>query len=535
MKQRQRVAVVGAGMSGLVAAKELLDEGHEIALFEEQAILGGNFSTGAGYERMKLTVSNYFMAFSSLPPPLEQERRYWAREEYVEYLNRFADHFGLRAHVHFNARVVSIRREGEAQFRVAWQTPDGSKEEVFSAVAVCRGAHRTESPRVIGYEGERDYRGQILHTAAWDGPERFRGKRVVCVGMGETSADITKEISEVAERCWLSMRSYPRVIPRWRDGHTNDAWSTRIAHRGPEPERKTPEQIARALGVQVMTPRDRVRFEWSSKAELGKFLQKNDDFLDNVITGQIIPIFSDIKRLDGTRVVFENGESVEADTIMLCTGYKEEGIPEGWIAGFAESDVRNLFKHTFHPDLGWRVAFIGWARPAIGGVPACSEMQSRLFALLCSGARSLPNPVDMSRVILADKEAESDYYDGNRYMRTLVQYTLYLDDLADLVGCKPDLTAYLDDPELLFRLLFGSNISACYRLRGPHADPEAARKLILHLPVATPRPEHLAKVKEVLREYVGESLVDRVQSLIEPYLATTLARGTSRASQASQA
>lgn len=53
--------------------------------------------------------------------------------------------------------------------------------------------------------------------------EKYRGKRVVVVGIGESGADLVKDISEVASSCHLVVRKYPFCIPRMlADGHPND-------------------------------------------------------------------------------------------------------------------------------------------------------------------------------------------------------------------------------------------------------------------------------------------------------------------------
>jgi dimethylaniline monooxygenase (N-oxide forming) len=524
MSFKQLVAIIGAGMSGLVAAKELLDEGHDVTIFEREAVLGGNFSTGAAYERMKLTVSNYFMAFSSLPPPPGQERRFWTRDEYVEYLNRFATTFDIARHIRFNTNVITARRLDDTTFQVVYDTERGQAEdEKFSALAVCRGSHRIEAPAIVSFPGMKDFSGEIFHAAAWKGPERFAGKRVVCVGMGETSADITREISDVAEACWLSMRSYPALITRYYDGHTNDAYSARIAHWTPRAQLSRSRREIEETIAYRLSPQDRIVFEWSKKAKPGKFYQKNCDFLDNVVAQKIQPIFSGISHLAGNTVHFEDGTSVDADAIMLCTGFQENSIPDAWIEGYSVTDIRQLYKHEFHPDLGWRVAFIGWARPLHGGVPAASEMQSRLFALMCSGTKTLPPRQELARLIQADAEYEDELTSGSRHIRTLVHYTQYMDAMADLIGCKPALGEYLDDPEFLYKLLFGSNIGACYRLTGPHSEPEAARALIMSLPVAAEDSyvysRLLPKIAPLsLRTQVDESLADRVEAAVAPFL-----------------
>lgn len=148
------------------------------------------------------------------------------------------------------------------------------------------------------------------------------------------------------------------------------------------------------------------------------------------------------------------------------------------------AEVRQLYKHVFHPDLGERVAFIGWARPAQGGIPACSEMQSRYFALLCSGKRTLPEKHELRRLIAQDREAEERAFYARRSQGTLCSYTPYMDALAEIVGCRPRIRDFLFKPRLAYHLLCGANIPTAYRLCGPHAAPEMAQRVILSLPIA---------------------------------------------------
>src|SRR5215472_373835 len=517
----EKVAVVGAGVSGLVTAKELLEEGHEVVIFEQESSIGGVFKTGVSYDRMHLTVSNYFMAYSSLAPPEGQERYYWNRAEYVEYLNRFANHFDLTKRIRFNSTVTRVRREGDEIFHVSSMSPEGSRDEKFTAVAICRGAYRRTGPRKVTFDGEGSFSGETVHTADWRGPEQFRGKRVVCVGLGETSADVTRWISDVAKECWLSMRSYPVLIERYPYGgaDTNDAFSTRLSHWIYDIRLFAPLFVALEYYAPEMPPHNRMVWEYTKKAPPGKFLQKNDAFIDNILDGRIKPNFSGIKRLDGKRVIFGDGESVEADMLMLGTGYEEGSIPPEWVDGLDVKDIRSLFKHMFHPDVGSRLAFIGWARPTQGGVPAASEMQARLFALACSGKWALPQKDELAHRIAMDAQRESDRSSGNPYMRTLVHYTSFMDEMADLIGCNPRLADHLGEPELLYRLLCGSNVAACYRLVGPHADPEGAKRLILRLPVALERSMPWRDIfdkilPQALESHVSPSKRDEVSTIV---------------------
>ena len=207
-------------------------------------------------------------------------------------------------------------------------------------------------------------------------------------------------------------------------------------------------------------PGDRLLAEWTLKCGTPSHqpLQKNDDFVNSIITGKLQVKPYGIQRLEEDSVVFTDGSRVKADVLMCCTGY-DEGKPPNLIDGVDVSRVRELYKHVFHPDLGPRVAFIGWARPAQGGIPACSEMQSRYFALLCSGKRMLPEKNELRRLIAQDRDAEERAFYARKYQGTIVSYTTYMDEVAELVVCRP-------------------------RVRGPHAEPEMAKRVLLSLPIA---------------------------------------------------
>ncbi len=76
MTKKERVCVIGAGMSGLIAMKELLERGHDVICYEKERREGGvfNFPTGVVYDDMRLTVSQHFMCFTSMPAPPQEKR-----------------------------------------------------------------------------------------------------------------------------------------------------------------------------------------------------------------------------------------------------------------------------------------------------------------------------------------------------------------------------------------------------------------------------------------------------------------------------
>jgi dimethylaniline monooxygenase (N-oxide forming) len=488
---RKNVCVIGAGPSGLVATKELLDEKHSVTCFEHSASPGGMFRAGVGadepgaYDSTKLTISNYMMTFSSFPPR-DDERRYWSAAEYRQYLLDFIDEFNLAPSIHYDTDVVSVRKhesgEGYAVEVAPVDDPTARVVHHFDHVVVSTGTHRV--PNYIDLPGQDDFTGEITHSAHYRNAERFTGKRVLCVGIGETAADVVNEIAQVAEECTLSVRRYQSVIARYPRGleHTNDTYTALIINSIPLSVITPFQRLGAKLGKRFgKTPESRAVAEWNSRNDhyFNHFITKNEAFINRIVDDTLTVNASGIERLGKDYVVFSDGHRETIDTVMLNTGYVENF---DIVKDVDVTDMRALYKHMIHPELGTGVVFIGWARPTAGGVPACSEMQSRYFALLLSGKRTLPNRAKLERLIEGEAAFENEVFFGNPELRTLVHYNRYMIGMSKLIGCSPWRPEILANPRLAYQVWSGSQIPPIYRLFGPHSDHKTARRTILSLP-----------------------------------------------------
>ncbi|MGC2656214.1 MAG: NAD(P)-binding domain-containing protein [Mycobacterium sp.] len=482
------VCVIGAGASGLVVMKELLDEGHVVSCYEKADRQGGLFryspSNGGVYDSTLLTISNNFMAFSSFPPRDYQTPRYWRHAEYLDYLRLFAEKFHLPDRINFNSEVVSVRKENQKVLVEIQTSTEGLIERSYDAVAICVGAHQL--PSIPAFPGRDRFKGSIEHTYNYKNSEPYHGKDVLCIGAGETAADVVHEIAAVANSCALSLRHYPSIVLRYPFNRSfpNDSYTSRILHTNPRRYiTKIYLQLARRdLNNPQTDPVSRVVAEWMlhEKDFFSQFLTKNEVFLEDVVSGKVPVNVSGIKEITATGAVFNDGTRVTADTIICNTGYVDDF---SFVKNVDIRHARQLYRHMFHPDLGASVAFIGWARPAEGGVPACSEMQSRYFALLCSNKRTLPPRETLEELIRRENGAEEAEFAYPQSVKTLVLYLAYMDALADLIGCKPNPLRLLTRPFLLYKYWCASLLNSQYRLRGPHADPESAERVIRNLAV----------------------------------------------------
>lgn len=165
----------------------------------------------------------------------------------------------------------------------------------------------------------------------------------------------------------------------------------------------------------------------------------------------------------GNTVEFDDGSRVEIDTIVLCTGFRTY-LP--FYTDNPRLDGRDLYKNVFLP--GDRsLGFIGFARPNVGALPPVAELQARWFAGVLAGKLHLPDEASMRVAIQADatqyNRTRANYAER---LNSLVDYHVYTNQLARLIGCQPQLWRLLTKPKLLYLCLFGPYASYQYRLHG---------------------------------------------------------------------
>ena len=541
-----RVCVVGAGPAGLTTIKQLLDEGHEVVCFEKGSSIGGIWHRHAGdggemkvYDDLILSISLKLMSFSDF---MVDERRFVGQKGYLEYLNRYADEFDLERHIRLDSEVAYIRPAG-SEWLVSVRSEGTTAEHLFDAVAICSGPFREPNMDV---EHLANFKGDVVHSSRYRNNEKYRGKKVLVVGLTESGADVVREISDVSHGCTLSIRSRSYLVPRLYAGkYSTDMLTFRASHYeffvratdvpfdmpsffedehvsrsefleaarlsglvlfglgslGSDAQRATngaPEEAPDAINNlgEPMWPlkldlatdlnKENLRLinEWNRACNggTGSYIPKvifckNVSFIPNIANGKIRVDDSGIAQIEGRTVHFRSGSVEEFDAIVLCTGFKpnfsvlrDVEIPE--------NNVRNLYKHTFHPAYHGRLALIGFTRPFTGGIPICSEMQARYFALLCS--RKVDLPADVRERIKREKEWEEKLTEYSpRHVESIPSQVLYLDSIAKEIGCLPDTRELLADPVLLAKLWCCTFNQASYRLTGPHSMRDAARAAIM--------------------------------------------------------
>ena len=184
---RRRVAVIGAGVSGLATAKCLLDEGLEPVVFEQRSEIGGLWNYheelpdggGVMYRSLRTNTSKQTLAFSDFPLP-ESLSDFPHNTDVLQYLQNYASHFGLQQYIRLNTVVQSVEPADQWKWNVCARTGETTTTETFAAVIVCSGRDRYPMlPNIPGFE---TFSGEILHSSSYKGPEDFAGKDVIVAG-----------------------------------------------------------------------------------------------------------------------------------------------------------------------------------------------------------------------------------------------------------------------------------------------------------------------------------------------------------------
>ncbi|MEQ8627043.1 NAD(P)-binding domain-containing protein [Ekhidna sp.] len=483
---KKKVGVIGAGPSGLVTIKELLSQGIDPICFESQETFGGAFRPilkgGRSYDNLKLTVSNYFMAYSDFMPDPGTERRYWKVVEYRKYLDDYVERFDLKKHILFSHEVTHADIDGHQVLVQVKNDKKKSSTYHVDHLIICGGSNFT--PFTPTFDQQEGFEGKILHSSNYPGAAAFRGKRVVCIGLGESGADIVHEISQVTQ-CEVLVRDYPNVIPRWINGFTNDAYTAfafyKMGARGIDFFMKI-KAFYYLRFKKNMTTGERLVQEWIYKRKtfIGKFLTKSDIFIEDIIQKRLILKKDEVKSLTRDTILTTNGDQIKADVILCNTGYQTS--LDSFSFGSDFENPRRLFKHMIHPEYGDKVCIVGWARPTQGGLPACSEMQSRYIAMLISEKKSLPSIDRMEATISKDAAYYEKVFKDSKRINSLISYHDFMNDMAKLIGCKPNFLKG-KNLRLLPKYLFGSQLPSFYRINDVSPN-ENTKSSITSLPIA---------------------------------------------------
>jgi dimethylaniline monooxygenase (N-oxide forming) len=403
------VCILGAGSSCVAAAKALKEKGVAFECFEKGSDLGGMWryendnGASSAYRSLHIDTSRRNLGYSDFPIP-ERYPDFLSHWEVAEYLDAYAERFGVRPFIRFRTEVTEVSPSGRS-----WTVRlKNGEQKTYSAVLVANG--HLWDPRWPDFAGKFD--GLAMHSHHYKTADPFDGKRVLVVGIGNSAVDIAVDLCRSARSVCLSTRRGAWLMPKYIMGIPTDRWGAFFNRSLHLPTRWTRTIVSRlawlAIGDQrrfgVPRPAHPV---WREHACVSQ------DLLSCVGHGWIT-IKPDVAGLQGERVAFADGSSEPFDTIVCATGY-ETKFPflDPQVFAVRDREAR-LYRRIVVPDRPG-LCFIGLVQP-IGPTIPLVEVQARWIAAVLAGALRLPDEATMQAEIDAHLEAlRRRYVNSPRY------------------------------------------------------------------------------------------------------------------------
>lgn len=368
MSEVPRYCIIGAGAAGLAAVKTLRDQGIEAEVFEKSDHVGGHWHHD--YDALHLITPKNSSCFDGYPMP-ESYPLYPSRDQVRHYIDSYADHFGLRQHITFNAPVERLTPLG-AQAEEGWEVTVNQHTRRYQGVLVANG-HLWDP--ALPPEAEC-FSGISLHSCQYRNPDQLQGK-VLVVGCGNSGCDLAVDAAQHRFETDVVIRRGQVFQPKALFGLPR-AELPFLNQLPPELQNAMTQMLIMAsLGNWKNYPGMPEPESWD--------LEKQPPVVNNLLLYWIqhgrIRVRPGILAIEGKRVTFSDGTCADYDSILWATGFHtrlpfleasllswQQGVPLRTAAMTLPTTLENLY-------------FVGLAAPRGPQWPVYCQ-QTRLIARL---------------------------------------------------------------------------------------------------------------------------------------------------------
>jgi 4-hydroxyacetophenone monooxygenase len=206
-----KVIIVGAGMSGLLAAIRLQQAGVDFEIIEKNSDVGGTWLENV-YPGVRVDTPNHLYSYS-FEPNHDWPLRYSTGDVLLEYFRKTADKHALRQHIRFGATVERcVWDEAEQIWRVHVRSTD-EPARTMEARALIVAVGQLNQPRTPDFVGRETFAGDAFHSARWPKDFDASGRRVAVIGAGASAFQFVPQIAQTAAHVTIFQRTPPWLAP----------------------------------------------------------------------------------------------------------------------------------------------------------------------------------------------------------------------------------------------------------------------------------------------------------------------------------
>lgn len=406
-----KVCIIGAGPSGITAAKNCQQNGISYDIFEKNDKVGGNwvFNSKTGhssvYENTHIISSRTMSEYEDYPMPVHYPD--YPRHDHLQaYFEDYSKHFGVYENIRFHHNVDHIKKNSDGKWNVEYTDDQGQKHtQVYEYLMVSNGHHWM--PKYPKYEGE--FTGTWMHSHDFKGvTDEWRGKKILIIGAGNSGCDVAVESARVSKDVFLSMRNPQWFVPKFMLGYPADILVKSLEKLPPKMRQMLLTKMVKAFtgnyadfGLPV-----------NKKPMLTQYPTANSDFIDYVRHGKIKPKPA-IQKLDGKNIHFVDGTVETFDIVCCCTGFWTVFPffdPE--FINFQHAKKIPLYRKMMHAEHE-NLYFIGLFQP-LGCIWPASDHQANLACQEILGKYNRPQ--DMHKAVQHEMDHPHYHFeDGQRH------------------------------------------------------------------------------------------------------------------------
>jgi len=370
-----RVAIIGAGMTGILAGIRLLQAGNRnFTIFEKADRLGGTWRENT-YPGLTCDVPSHLYRYSFEPNP-DWSQFQAPGAEILDYFKRVAEKFGVTQYIRYSAEVTKLRYRSPQWLL---ETKSGIEERFDVVLAATGFLHHPKYPDI---EGRDTFAGECFHTARWNHGVSLEGKRVGIVGTGSTAVQVLAGVVDraahvdifqrTAQWVWpvpnppyseeekAAFRSDPTLLEKsyWKYHHyfTSTFGEAVIGNKAQL------DAIESSCHEYLQSVRDPVlRGKLTPDYKVGcKRLVMSHRFYDDIQKPNVALVTESIARIEPRGVRTVDGRLHELDVIALATGFEAHAYT-------APIDVRGVDAVAL--DSVWNQSLEAYRSMAVPGFP----------------------------------------------------------------------------------------------------------------------------------------------------------------------